>query len=172
LLDLAERSPAATEIESMKAYLSGAMEFAHQEGADWRIALSHWLKTELNHSVYDPVVESEILAKQYKATEYRSWKLRDPERYAGFIRRCVQRDLEMVQQVDYLVCLWNEGVFKGAGTAGEVTLAFHSATPVYLVNQLKPEELSGWIMACSTERFNDFDALKQFLIQKYGKAMV
>ncbi len=153
----------------MKAYLSGAMEFAYQEGADWRIALSRWLQAELNHSVYDPVVESEILANRYNAREYRSLKVHDPERYAGFIRHCVRRDLEMVQKADYLICLWNEGVFKGAGTAGEVTLAFHSGTPVYLVNQLKPEELSGWIMACSTEYFDGFDGLKQFLRQQYGK---
>ncbi|MFQ6611489.1 MAG: hypothetical protein ACE5D2_00095 [Fidelibacterota bacterium] len=153
----------------MIAYLSGAMEFAQQEGANWRESLTQWLRTELGHSVYNPVLESGNLAEEYNAHDYRSWKYSQPGKYAEFIRNCVTRDLEMVQSVDYIICLWNEGVFKGAGTAGEVTMGYDSGKPIYLVNQLPPEDLSGWIMACSTEIFGDFDSLKSFLKRCYRK---
>ncbi|GIS36202.1 MAG: hypothetical protein Ct9H90mP7_2100 [Candidatus Neomarinimicrobiota bacterium] len=38
----------------MIAYLSGAMEFAEDEGAVWRKELNAWLKSELGHSSIDP----------------------------------------------------------------------------------------------------------------------
>ena len=44
---------------SMIAYLSGGMENAVNEGADWRIDISNWLKENLDHNVNDPVVESQ-----------------------------------------------------------------------------------------------------------------
>ena len=42
----------------MIVYLSGAMEFAENEGAEWRKNLTTWLESELGHTSIDPVVES------------------------------------------------------------------------------------------------------------------
>ena len=70
--------------------------------------------------------------------------------------------------MDYIICLWNADVLKGAGTHGEVTLAFQHNVPVYLVNQISLADLSGWIMACSSEIFNNFEDLKAFLLEKFG----
>ena len=64
--------------------------------------------------------------------------------------------------------MWNEDVFKGAGTHGEVTLAFEHGIPVYVVNQLPLTDLSGWIVACSTEIFESFEELELFLLKKFG----
>ena len=33
----------------MIAYLSGPIENAHNDGADWRQGITEWLETELNH---------------------------------------------------------------------------------------------------------------------------
>jgi hypothetical protein len=40
--------------------------------------------------------------------------------------------------------------------------------PVYLVNQIPLRDLSGWIMACSSEIFNNIEELKAFLLEKFG----
>ena len=64
--------------------------------------------------------------------------------------------------------MWNEDVFKGAGTHGEVTLAFEHGIPVYVVNQLPLTDLSGWIVACSTKIFESFEELEVFLLKKFG----
>ena len=40
----------------MIAYLSGPIENAQNNGADWRVMMTEWLKAELNHKVFDPVI--------------------------------------------------------------------------------------------------------------------
>jgi hypothetical protein len=150
------------------AYLSGAMEYAVDEGSGWRIHMTSWLSAHLGHDVIDPVKESRLLMLQENSADYRTWKESDTERYRQFVRKCVDRDIRAVtEEADYIICLWNANVFKGAGTHGEVTLAFQHNVPVYLVNQIPLIDLSGWIMACSSEIFNNFEELKAFLLEKY-----
>jgi len=152
----------------MIAYLSGAMEYAVDEGSGWRLDMASWLVAQLGHNVIDPVEESRLLMLQENSTDYRTWKESDTERYREFVRQCVDRDIRAVtKEVDYIICLWNEDVFKGAGTHGEVTLAFQHNVPVYLVNQIPLRDLSGWIMACSSEIFNNFEELKVFLLENF-----
>ena len=152
------------------AYLSGAMEFASDEGAGWRNDMTKWLDENLNHGVYDPVIESSKLIEKYGANDYRSWKKTDTERYANFIRICVDNDIDIVRnKADYLICLWDENVFKGAGTHAEVTIAYDLKKPVYLINKISELELSGWIMAGSTKIFESFDSLKLFLLDRYNQ---
>ena len=157
-----------TKFEAMIAYLSGAMEFADDEGSGWRKDLTKWLDDNLGHQVYDPVIQSAALIKKYGAKDYRNWKKSDPKKYADFIRICVDYDIETVRnRTDYVICLWDNNVLKGAGTHAEVTLAYESKKPVFLINKLSKTDLSGWIMACSTKIFNDFNSLKPYLLDKY-----
>ncbi|MEA1881732.1 MAG: hypothetical protein U9N31_04965 [Candidatus Marinimicrobia bacterium] len=157
----------------MRAYLSGAMEFASDEGAGWRIDMTKWLDQTLNHSVYNPVEESQSLIKDYGAENYREWKNTDPKKYADFIRICVDRDIDTVRNhTDYIICLWDENVLKGAGTHAEVTLAYDSQKPVYLINKLPEADLSGWIMACSSKIFSDFEQLKNYLLEQYSAVTI
>ncbi len=157
----------------MKAYLSGAMEFAKDEGAGWRGDMTLWLDRTLGHSVYNPVVESQSLMNEYGAKNYRELKNSHPQKYSDFIRTCVDRDIDVVRNgVDYLICLWDEGVFKGAGTHAEVTLAYDCNKPVYLINKLTASDLSSWVMACSTEIFSNFDQLKSFLSEQYSSDLI
>ena len=152
----------------MIVYLSGAMEFAEDEGANWRKDLSSWLENNLGHKAFDPVVNSKKLIKEEGAENYRIWKKTNLNNYINFIRKCVDEDINIVRNhTDYLICLWDKNVLKGAGTHSEVTIAYDSKKPVYLINNLPKKDLSGWIMACSTEIFNNFDELKNFLIKKY-----
>ncbi len=58
----------------MIAYLSGAMENAKDEGADWRNELTIWLKENLNHSVIDPIIETARLVEKSNSQNYRNWK--------------------------------------------------------------------------------------------------
>lgn len=154
----------------MIAYLSGAMEYAGDEGAGWRKSMSEWLDMNLAHSVVDPVVESGKMIEREQGQGYRSWKAANPGKFVNFVRKLVNHDIDcLTKNTDYVICLWNEDVFKGAGTHGEVTLAYHYNLPVYLVNKVPFDDLSGWIQACSTEIFPDFESLQAFLLEKYGK---
>ena len=103
------------------------------------------------------------------AQNYREWKVNEPEKYASFIQLCVKNDIEIVRKkADYLICLWDQNVIKGAGTHAEVTFAYDLKKPVFLINNLPFNQLSGWIMACSSKIFSNFDELKIFLVKEYG----
>ena len=56
----------------MIAYLSGGMENAKDEGADWRNDITIWLKDNLGHSVINPVLESQKMVKEHNAQAYRT----------------------------------------------------------------------------------------------------
>ena len=153
----------------MIAYLSGAMEYADDEGEGWRKNITEWLTSNLDHSVINPVEESRLIISNTDSHDYRNWKETDLVRYKNFINKFVIRDIEAVtKEANYIICLWNKEVFKGAGTHGEVTLAFEHSIPVYVVNQVPLTDLSGWIIACSTEIFENFEELKLFLLSKFG----
>jgi len=154
----------------MIAYLSGAMENAKDEGADWRNELTIWLKENLNHSVVDPIIETAKLVERLNSQNYRNWKTSDPNRFKKFVRQAIDNDLDsVINKTDYTICLWNNDVIPGGGTHGEVTMAYYFNKPVYLVNKLKDLEISGWIMSCTTEIFPDIESMKNRLIEIYGE---
>ena len=154
----------------MIAYLSGGMENAKDEGSDWRIKMTKWLKENLGHDVIDPVLESEKRVIELGAENYRAWKKSNPTKFKEFIRILINQDLRsVIGQVDYLIVLWDESVIYGGGTHGEVTMAYWVDKPVYLVNKLPLERLSAWISSCSTETFGSFDNLKKSLLTAYQK---
>ena len=62
---------------------------------------------------------------------------------------------------------WEKSVFRGGGTHGEITMAYHFKKPIYLINQVPIDDLSSWIYSCSTEVFNSFGDLKSYMIKKY-----
>lgn len=154
----------------MKAYLSGAMENAVNEGADWRRDISEWLNINLGHDAINPVRETQKLVDKYRAQEYRNWKTDTPDKFRRFIRKLIINDLNLIKEkADYLICYWNSDVLKGGGTHGEVTMAFSQGVPVYLINDLAMDDLSGWIFACSSEVYENMEQLKVGLIDRYGK---
>ncbi len=145
------------------------MENAKDGGADWRKNITLWLCDNLDHGVFDPVVESQKLIKNYDEEEFRGLKYTDPEKYVEIIRLAIKKDLDaVVNKTDYIICLWDENVFKGAGTHSEVTFAYYHNKPIYLVNKLPIYDLSGWIMSCATEIVDDFESLKVILKNIYN----
>ena len=151
----------------MIAYLSGAMENASDDGSEWRKEITIWLNKTLNHDVLDPVILSSKLATKLKIKNYRELKKENPELFIKFIRRIVDQDLKAVENSDYLICLWDDIVLKGAGTHGEVTYAYKIGKPIFLINKLDSIDLSSWILGCTTKIFNDFTDLKQYLKSNY-----
>ena len=123
----------------MIAYLSGPIENAENDGADWRLSMTHWIKDEINHSVFKKL-----------------------------IRKIIDIDIKaVVENSDYLIVNWDESVFKGGGTHGEITLAYYFKKPIYLINHVPFDDLSSWIYSCSTEVFDSFDDLKIYLSSLY-----
>ena len=169
-MDLSKYNHFKTQTYSLRAYLSGGMENAKDEGSNWRIKITNWLKENLKHDVIDPVLESEKKVIELDAENYREWKNSNPEKFKKFIRILINQDLRsVIEKADYLIVLWDKSVIYGGGTHGEITMAYWANKPVYLVNRLPSDKLSAWILSCSTEMFESFDNLKKQLLTTYQK---
>ena len=152
----------------MIAYLSGPIENAENDGADWRKSLTPWIKNTLSHKVFDPVIATRDITKGLTSSEFRKMKRSNPDKYKKLIREIINIDIEaVVNNSDYLIVNWNKSVFRGGGTHGEITLAYFLKKPIYLVNNVPFDDLSSWIFSCSTEVFDSFKDLKTHLIKKY-----
>ena len=55
----------------MIAYLSGPIENAENDGADWRTSLSDWLNNNVGHSVFNPVEATHEITKGYPSNSFR-----------------------------------------------------------------------------------------------------
>ena len=59
----------------MIAYLSGPIENAHNDGADWRNNITEWLETKLNHKVFNPVIETKSIIEHQNTSDFRLMKI-------------------------------------------------------------------------------------------------
>ena len=152
----------------MKAYLSGPIENAENDGASWRQDMTLWLKDNLNHEVFNPVLETKNIIGHINPSIFRSMKKTDPIEYKNIIREINKLDLEaLINDSDYLIVKWDKSVLKGGGTHGEVTMAYWIKKPIFIVNSLPIDDMSSWIFSCSDFIFNDFKSLKKKLTQLY-----
>ena len=152
----------------MIAYLSGPIENAANDGADWRELITLWLKNEIEHDVFNPVLATRKIISDLTNSQFREMKETSPEKYKNLIRQIIDIDIKaVVEESDYLIVNWNKSVFKGGGTHGEITLAYYLKKPIYLVNHVPLDDLSSWIFSCATEVFDSFDDMKIHLSSTY-----
>lgn len=150
----------------LTVYLAGAIENAPDNGRQWREKLTPFLQDTLQHQVFNPCVEENHALTAEEFLEFRNWKSTDLPRFRKTIRKIIDTDLGFLAgQTDYLICLWDEHVLKGAGTHGELTLAYYLNLPVYMVTTLPRNEMSSWILGCTTEVFDHFEDLRAYLLE-------
>ena len=160
---------ASGELIEKHVYLAGAIEYAPDSGRGWRREIGAFLRDELGMPVFDPCVNEVSLLNAEENANFRHWKRHDRERFLPVIRRIIDYDIgQLLEQTQFIVCLWDEYVSRGAGTAGELTVAYLHGIPVYLVCAIPPENLSSWAAGCATEVVSDFESLKAILREHYA----
>lgn len=147
---------------SLLAYLAGAMEYAYNEGINWRRIYQKILAKECNISAIIPNDEEKKIKKDYN---FNYLKENNLDKYIEIMRQFIDADLQFVESVDMLIVRW-EGE-RTAGTVHEVGHAYQIGTPCYLVTSKKPIEVPGWFLACFTKYFPSLKALVQYLKQQY-----
>jgi len=149
----------------IRVYLSGGMEYADNEGRDWREKLQEWIERHLGWSVFNPNRESDAFFRShFPSLDVRRLKTLDVMRYRSIVEQLVDLDCtEIALRSDVVICYWDEAAMRGAGTKGEVTIAKHFRKPVYLVTSEPLQNIPGWVLACTTQVFASFDELKTFL---------
>ena len=163
-------SASTSKARPLRIYLSGGMEYATNEGRDWRSALQTWLEVNLGCSVFNPNRESEkFLETHYPGVDLRKLKFNDLARFTDIVREIVALDCsEIAERIDAVVCYWDDAAMRGAGTKGEVTMARFTGKPVYMVTAIPAEQIPGWVLGCATRVFASFEDLKTFLAHEFG----
>ena len=151
--------------QAPRVYLSGGMEYAANEGRDWRRDMQEWLERELGCTVFNPNVESDRLFRtEFSGVDFRALKERDLERYVEIAEKLVTIDCnEIAGRTDFVIVYWNDSAQRGAGTKGELTIAHYFRKPVYMVTAMNVDEIPGWVLGCVNRIFGDFESLKKFL---------
>jgi nucleoside 2-deoxyribosyltransferase len=153
----------------VRVYLSGAIEHAPDGGRGWRLELARVLGEELGHDVYDPAADEKKCLTEEERRGYRAWKSEDPERFRAVIRKIIAWDLAQIEEdADCVIAYWDEAAARGGGTAAEITLAHRLGKPVLLLLGVPVSSASGWVMAAADEVFEDFEALKRRLRERFG----
>jgi hypothetical protein len=145
------------------------MEYAKNEGVDWRSMMEKWIVQELGHSVFNPNVESErYLNKKLPKASLRELKFSDIDKFQSIVRGIVKLDSEEIaKRSDYIICYWDRSAQRGAGTKGELTIARFFNKPVYMVSNIQRTNIPGWILGCTSEMFESFAELKNFLRKRF-----
>jgi hypothetical protein len=148
-----------------RVYLSGGMEYAANEGRDWRLTLQEWLEGELGWSVFNPNQESErFFAARYPGLNFRSVKESDIEKFREIVAQLVDIDShEIAERSDLVICYWDEGAARGAGTKGELTMARFFHKPVFMVTAIPQHQIPGWVLGCVSVVFSSFDQLREYI---------
>ena len=98
----------------MIAYLSGPIENAENDGAEWREDITSWLDQNLKHNVFNPVLETKSILEHHDSRDFRSMKITEPLAYKRIIRKIIKLDLNaVVYNSDYLIVKWDKSVLKG-----------------------------------------------------------
>jgi hypothetical protein len=155
----------------LNVYLSGGMEYAKNEGIDWRSDLDEWIKINLKHSVFNPNAESyKYLRKHMPNNDFRHCKTSDIDAYTKIVKHFVDLDSkEIALRSDYVICYWDRSAQRGAGTKGELTIARYFKKPVYMVTRIHKKDIPGWVLGCVTKFFLSFDILKSYLHRTYSR---
>ena len=154
---------------SRHVYLAGGIEYAPNGGKDWRLKIGAFLRDELAVPVFDPCQNELDLLTPEEKVAFRQWKTGEPARFRVTVRKIIDHDLRnLLQHTSFIICLWDESCTQGAGTAGELTLAYYHGVPVYMVLAMPREKVSSWAIGCATEVFDSFDSLKEFLRNAKG----
>jgi hypothetical protein len=154
-----------------RAYLSGGMEYAADEGRDWRSEVQMWLERELGCAVFNPNVESDrLLGTEHRGIDFRTLKREDIALYRTIVEKLVTLDCEEIAaRTDFVVVYWDESAQRGAGTKGELTMAHYFKKPVYMVTAVPLDAIPGWVLGCVSRVFGDFAGLKEFLRPHYDR---
>lgn len=148
-------------------YLSGGMEFAKNNGEDWRAICSE----ELKKNGYYPF-DIAGLDKAYANVHGNFYGNFAPNEEGMLRRKAIIRkqfihtDLNLiVDDTDAMIVLYDESVRRGAGTISECQVAFLHDIPIFIVSAWEDweKEIPGWLHGLSTKIFTSFDDLHKYL---------
>ncbi len=153
----------------MRVYLAGAIEKAPDGGKKWRREETTFIHQNLGWKTFDPTLEEAQYFSEDDWGKYRSYKQDNFPKYVEMVRTMIDRDIaQLLGETDIVICKWDEFAQQGGGTAGELTMAYFYKIPVYMVASNGENDVPGWILACATHIFEDFEELNEQLLSDFS----
>lgn len=148
-------------------YLSGGMQFAQNQGANWRKDCAKKLK-DLEYFPIDIVELDKEYANKFGSVFYNYNDVITEEENiefkSNFRKHYHEADCNLVKNdSDALIVLWDEAAQLGAGTHSEIHAAFENDIPVFLVTDFPRSKISGWLVSETTKIFTNFTDLYEYL---------
>lgn len=144
--------------KTLKTYLAGPMEYTNDNGLNWRLEYKEALSTLNIECVIPNFEEAELIPD---VTAFNQMKKDDYQEYKRIMRLILEKDIEFVHTVDFLITYWDGE--RMSGTVGEAQEAYlYAETDNFLVTPRPLHEVPGWFGACITDEFLDLDALIEF----------
>lgn len=132
-------------------YLAGSIMFPKDHGAGWRTNITPHL-SNLGYRLFNPVIDQPIISGVSKEDliALQNEKVGD---YQEACRKIVDTDLNVLCQSSLVVVKIDEGVLKGAGTYGELTVARLHDIPVIAWIDLPRGflDVPCWAFGCITQ---------------------
>ena len=155
--------------DPFSVYLAGAVEHAPDGGLGWRARVERFLGSFPGAVCVNPAVnETKPLTEEERA-RFRKWRETDYPRFHGVMQKIIQWDLEQLSRCQAVICFWDDACARGAGTQGELTLAWRLGLPVYLVAGVPLGEVPSWALGCASEVFESPEALEKRLAQEWKR---
>lgn len=142
--------------KKFKIYLSGPIEFAKDNGANWR-ELAEKRLLENDFLVFNPVTASDNVLSKHDIDSVASYNKLKTEfdgdvtrtklnRYINVTKDFIKLDIHELRTSDMVLACINN--VPSAGTAGEITLAKHLGIPVVAFIETDLKNVSGWLLGC------------------------
>lgn len=142
-------------------YLSGGMEKAVENGAQWRKKTSHVLR-EMDFIPLD-IAELDLAYIQAHGPVYLDKDPANHLQYKSNIRRqFIYTDLRLIiDDSDAVIAFYDQSFKDGAGSFAECQCAYDNEKPLFVVSAL--DHVPGWLRSLSTKVFFNFTDLYFYL---------
>lgn len=142
-------------------YLSGGMEKAVENGAQWRRVFSKSL-TDLGYAPLD----ISALDLEYVKKHGPVYLDKDPKNYlqykSNIRRQFIYTDLRLItDNSDAVVAYYDQSFKDGAGSFAECQCAYDNEKPLFVVSALP--HVPSWLRSLATRVFNNFSELSEYL---------
>lgn len=147
---MSEQDKIMTEYFPKRVYLSGSIEH-NEDGHSWWDDVTALFKEE-GVSVLDPTKGQEELEERINAVNHDKTLVA----YKEGVHEIVNKDIILTCMGQGSFVRYCEGVRKGAGTHGEITLHRAIGLPVVVwANGYDKQQIPGWVWGCTPYIIND-----------------
>jgi len=157
---MSEQDDILNEIFPKSVYLSGSIEH-NEDGHDWWDDITGLFEAE-GFKTLDPTKGQEELEERCSAASGDKTSVQ----YKDAIYEIVNKDIIMTCVGHGSFVRYCEGVRRGAGTHGEITLHRAIGLPVVVwANGYDKQDIPGWVWGCTNYIINDKEAAVHTLIE-------